>query len=356
VTALQIGMTASPSAGGLDRYFEGLLRALPLQGVAVRSVVGGEGGTLPRRWARVRARVSRALPASDLIVSHFAPYAFAVLDRLRARPHVVHFHGPWAAESAMEGAGRLHVAAKRGLERLVYQRGARLIVLSRAFAEIAQRDYGVAPEAIRIVPGGLDCARYVSDLTRVEARAALDLPADRPLVVSVRRLVRAKGLEQLIDAVTALRARVPDVLVALAGRGRLADELARRVRERGLERHVRLLGFVADARLPDLYRAADLAVVPTLALEGFGLTVVEALACGTPVVVTPVAGLPEVVAGLDPALVLAGSTPPDLARGIASALDGTVRLPSSDACARYARRFDWSVTAARVADVYREVA
>jgi glycosyltransferase involved in cell wall biosynthesis len=119
---------------------------------------------------------------------------------------------------------------------------------------------------------------------------------------------------------------------------------------------VHFAGHLSEEQLPLAYRAADCVVVPSVALEGFGLTVVEALACGTPALVTPVGGLPEVVRDLDPALVLEASTPDAIARGLAAALRGDVPLPDSDACVDYARRFGWQTIAAQVRDVYREVA
>jgi glycosyltransferase involved in cell wall biosynthesis len=279
-----------------------------------------------------------------------------VLDRIGARPLVVHFHGPWALESAAEGAGALNVAAKRWLERAVYRRGTRFIVLSRAFAEIIEREYGVPPEAIRIVPGGVDLRRFRVASSRDEARRALGWPTDRPTVVTVRRLVHAKGVENLIDAVAQVRRKHPDLLTVIVGTGPLAGDLQRRVREQGLEHSVRFEGYVPDEQLPTIYRAADLFVVPTIALEGFGLVVLESLACGTPALVTPVAGLPEVVTDLEPGLVMPGADAGAIASTLGDALSGRLPLPDASACIAYARRFDWPAITTRVRDVYREVA
>jgi glycosyltransferase involved in cell wall biosynthesis len=150
-----------------------------------------------------------------------------------------------------------------------------------------------------------------------------------------------------------VRARVPDALLVIAGTGPLAAQLAARVAERGLGDHVVLAGFVADERLPAFYRACNVSIVPSLALEGFGLTTIESLASGTPVLVTPVGGLPETVAALDPGLVLPAATPDALAAGLVAALLGVQRLPSSRRCADYARRrFDWPVIAERTMAVY----
>jgi glycosyltransferase involved in cell wall biosynthesis len=105
----------------------------------------------------------------------------------------------------------------------------------------------------------------------------------------------------------------PEVLLLIAGKGPLHDALSARIEDLGLQRHVRLLGYVPDADLALAYRAADLSVVPTVALEGFGLITVESLAAGTPVLVTPVGGLPETVQALAPNLILPAATDPSFA-------------------------------------------
>jgi glycosyltransferase involved in cell wall biosynthesis len=171
----------------------------------------------------------------------------------------------------------------------------------------------------------------------------------------VRRLVRRVGVDTLVDAAAALRARVPEALVLIAGRGPLREELEARIVARGLANHVRLLGFVADDALPLAYRAADLTVVPSAALEGFGLVTVESLAAGTPCVVTPVGGLVDVVSPLAPQLVSRSPSAADIADTLADALLGRIPLPGAAGCASYAREgFDWPVVVARVRRVYEE--
>ncbi len=371
--SLQIGMTATPEhAGGVDRYYFSLVKALPAAGIDVCGLVVGdaesitgargpvesfapEGASMLRRWRGLRATVPERVAKSDIVVSHFAPYAFPVLDSLAKRPFVNHFHGPWALEGLADGGHPLKARVRGLVERVVYARAARFIVLSQAFAEILSREYGVPAKKIRIVPGGVDLDRFRALGSRAEARMRLGWPLDRPIVATVRRLRRAKGLENLVASAEAVVRAVPDVFIAIVGTGPLAAKLQTTIAERGLERSVHLAGHVSEELLPSVYRAANLFVVPTIALEGFGLVVIESLACGTPALVTPVGGLPEVVGDLDPALVLPGSSATDLARGITHALTGKQPLPRSEQCIAYAQRYAWDRIAARVADVYREV-
>ena len=143
----------------------------------------------------------------------------------------------------------------------------------------------------------------------------------------------------------------------IAGDGPERAALAAQATSLGLDGVVRFLGLIPEEELRLAYRAADLTVVPTIALEGFGLIVPESLAAGTPVLVTPVGGLPETVEELSRDLILDAATPRAIADGIAGALLGRRALPDSDACSAYARaRYDWAVVARRTAELYRQVA
>jgi len=291
-----------------------------------------------------------------VIAAHFALYALPALDILSNHPFVAHFHGPWAYESAAENEPSWKVRCKTALEQRVYRRADRCIVLSSAFRDVLTKYYGVDPDCVRIVPGGADVDRFDTGISQREARERLGWPTDRPLVLSVRRLVRRVGLDRLIDAIDIVREDVPEVLLYIAGKGPLRDALEQQIQERNLSDHARLLGFVSEADLPAAYRAADLSVVPTRFHEGFGLIVVESLAAGTPVLVTPVGGLPEIVSGLSENLLLPNGNPETIADRLRAALTGSMSLPSDVTCQQYARtHYAWPVIARQVRKVYEEV-
>ncbi len=375
VRTLQLGMEWFPEKpGGLNRVYFELIKHLPAASVEVHGLVAGtaqvtqgSGGMiegfaphsellLPRLLA-IR-RLATPLLHGDpklLVVSHFSLYTAPLLDVLGGHPLVVHFHGPWGLEGGAERQSSFTVRAKTAVERAVYKRANAFIVLSRPFGQILERRFGVPANKIHVVPGGVDVSRFAIRETRAECRAQLGWPADRPIVLAVRRLMRRMGLDDLVSATLRLRERVPDVLVLIAGGGPIAAELERQIVSLGLEENVRLLGFVPDESLPSAYRAADITIVPTVRLEGFGLIVAESLAAGTPCLVTPVGGLPEAVSGLSRALVLRATGATAIADGLGDALLGLTPLPSARDCVDYARRnYDWPVIAERVRLVYEE--
>jgi glycosyltransferase involved in cell wall biosynthesis len=370
LTCLQLGAGWFPEhSGGLERYYFDLLDHLPAAAVKPTGLVAGServsidsagavtafSSASQNLLARLRSvRRSAAAAAArdfDLIASHFALYAMPAMSAFPDRPWVVHFHGPWSSEGRVNGGGRFGAFVKGLIEKRVYRRGDRFITLSEAFARLLSAQFRVPAEKIEVVPGGVDAARFSVPESRAEARAQLGWPTDRPIVLSVRRLVPRMGLENLIEAATHPSLR--DAVFMIAGKGPLTGTLQQKIAATGPERRIRLLGYVPDEQLPLMYRAADLTIVPSVALEGFGLTAVESLMAGTPALVTPVGGLPEVVEKLSPDLIAESSRTEHLIARLRGSLSGAIDLPDADACREYARsNFDWHVIARKVRGVY----
>jgi len=360
--------------GGLARYFYELLRHLPATGTDPKGLVIGSarvakstGGRvvafaradqslLKRVYAARRAALAEIkLEKVDLIASHFALYAAPIADRLCSIPSVVHFHGPWCAESGIEGSTGLNARFKKFVEMTVYTKAKRLIVLSRSFQQELTNRYGISEDLIRIVPGGIDVDRFHVNVSRSAARETLGWPIDRPIVLAVRRHVHRMGLENLIDAAKSLVQNHPDLLILIGGSGPITNDLRRRVADLGLESHVRLVGRIDDVQLPLAYRAANMSIVPSQALEGFGLITLESLASGTPVLVTPVGGLPEIVLPFAPQCIFKDTSTAEMESVLNEVLQGTRALPTPEACRSYAvAKYSWPQIARQVRAVYDE--
>jgi teichuronic acid biosynthesis glycosyltransferase TuaC len=128
-----------------------------------------------------------------------------------------------------------------------------------------------------------------------QSRKKLGLPNNRKIVLSVRRLVYKNGLDTLIESVPKVAQKHPDVLFVVAGKGPSRKLVEDRIKELGISQNIKLAGFVPDEQLPLYYDAADIFMLPSASGEGLPLVLLEAMACGVPVIATKVGGTPEIV-------------------------------------------------------------
>jgi glycosyltransferase involved in cell wall biosynthesis len=227
----------------------------------------------------------------------------------------------WGAHRAARRFGIPLVAGARGsdirvrdrisrfLTRQVVTGADRLLVVSADLGRLAAEQYGAEPARVRVIPNGCDAATFhLRD--RAEARAALGIAADAELIVYVGRLVPEKGLRELIEAMGTLATTHPRATLALVGEGPMRGALEGAVSGG----RVRLAGVQPPDVVAAWMAASDLVTLPSYS-EGHPNVLVEALACGRPVVATPVGGIPEVV---DPSCSLL--VPPRDAAALAGAL------------------------------------
>lgn len=359
----------SDQPGGLNRYLRDLLEAFSAGGVAARAVVVGPVADplftqiqasriediLPLRLWRFARAAGKAGAGASVVDAHFALYAFipTILGRLRHLPLVVHFQGPWAQESAGARERTWALTTKRWVEGIVYRRAREAVVLSGAFKRLLVEAYQVSPWRTHVIPPGVDLEHFRPG-SKGASRAELSIAEDAWVCVTVRRLVPRMGLDVLLDAWSSLTAGRQELVLLIAGEGPDRAELEARASALGIASSVRFAGKVSEQELLSCYRAADVCVVPSVALEGFGLVVLESLACGTPVVATDVGGLPEALSRLDPSLVVPGGDSSALEACLQGALDGSAPLPSPQRCRTYAEGFSWEGVAARTLEIYRQ--
>lgn len=220
-------------------------------------------------------------------------------------------HEEYLSRTAPASVSRLrylaNVALRRWCERAVMRRCACVIVLSEFMKQRVQAVHGIAGDRVRVIPGAVDIERFTPATDPVDVRRQLKLPLDRTILVTVRNLVPRMGLEQFVRAVAMVRDEIPGILAIIGGEGPLREELQRLIQQFQVSDHVRMTGFIPEDDLQKYYQAADLVVMPTYELEGFGLVTIEAMACGTPVLGTPVGATPEILRGIDPALLSGGT-------------------------------------------------
>ena len=323
---------------GAERHLLGLLPGLAARGWDVHVLVlGADGSTRGFRAALAAVgianrRVAIRAPLDPLAVLELAG------ELRRLRPQLVHthlIHADLHGAAAARRAGVAHLvssrhntdpfrrrAAVRWLDGLALRRCDRVIAISTAVARFVVEIEGADPAQVCTVPYGVDPAA-LPPAARADARRALGLAGEAPVVGFVGRAIRQKGIDVLLDAFTLVLADHPAARLVVVGDGPLRPALERHARRIGLGGTVEFAGWIDGAAA--LMPACDLVVIPSR-WEGFGMVALEAMAAARPIVASRVDALAEIV--------LDGSTgilvPPEEPAALAGAIS---RLLGDPACA-----------------------
>lgn len=287
--------------------------------------------------------------AFDVIDAHFAypdGLGAVLLGRLFRRPVVITLRG-----SIVRLSGH---ALHRPQLRYALNAAARVLSVSDSLKVVAV-GLGTPPEKIRVVPNGVDVERF-RPLDRSETRTRLHLPRDRRILLSVGGLNEGKGHHRVMAALPRLLKEHPDLLYVIVGSERRSDTirplLNRLIERDGLAEHVRIVGERPHDEIPLWLAAADVFCLATRS-EGWANVLLEAIACGRPVVATRVGGNAEVVSSGELGILVPPGDDAVLADAIAEALG---RRWDPKVMVEHARRHSWVAAARAVLEEFRGVA
>ncbi|MGH2512106.1 MAG: glycosyltransferase [Candidatus Limnocylindrales bacterium] len=267
---------------------------------------------LPEWVVNAHRYVNSKRLAYTMIDSHYWDGGLAG-DGLAARLGIPHIHTPHSIGSWKRAnmAGDADVLDERYNftrrirdERAIYDGADALVATTPQQREIlVGPEYGVSPDKVAVIPPGFDDTRYfpVSRATRNALRSAVGV--DGPLVLALGRMAANKGYDLLLRSMPVVLARINNATLLLAigstdptpGEVRQIDELRQLATELGIADRVIFRDYIPDDQLADTYRAADVFALSSR-YEPFGMTAVEAMACGTPAVITTEGGLWEMIA------------------------------------------------------------
>ena len=203
---------------------------------------------------------------------------------------------------------------------------------------------GIAPERVTVLRNGVDLDRF-RPVDREAARQKLGLTG--PTLLSVGHLIARKGHHHAVAAL----AELPEYVLLVVGDGEERARLAALAQQIGVAARVRFLGALPQGEIPEIYGAAD-ALVLASSREGWANVLLEAMACGTPVVASAIWGTPEVVTAPE-----AGVLMPSLdAKGVVAGIRSLERsTPDRAATRRYAEQFSWAATTEGQLRLFRSI-
>jgi len=351
--------------GGIGTYTRHLLRGLQVQGngfkihaitrsqhadevrpwCARMSTVNASIYTLREQWA-----IPRAAKGCDLL--HVPHYNAPLMERA---PLVITIHDIiHIADPDCQSSFKSWLYARPVLKAAARKADHIITVSEFSKAQIVER-LGVPASKVSAIASGVNGEFLPIDREQALSVVSPALDIDRPYLLYVGNLKRHKNVATLLEAFTLLREwqDIPQRLLILGDDPRGKRELAEQCRRLGIADRVAFVPHVRQELLPKIYAAADALVMPSR-LEGFGLPVLEAMACGTPVVCSRAASLPEV--GGDAAVYFDPHSPEELADAIEQVLDSReLRASLSAKGLARAKQFTWDKSVEKHVAIYQAV-
>lgn len=354
----------NPQSGGAETHLHQIFGRLVAKGHQVTALTSGWSGCASRASLdgidvhRAGRRYTFSLAAPLYYRRHLAADGFGVvvedLNKVplftpfwTRAPRVLLVHHLFGATAFREARPPLALATWL-LERpvpYVFRATQTVAVSESTRADLVRR--GMRPEAIEVIHNGLDLTRYASE-------APVDR-AERPTLLYVGRVKRYKGIDLVIRAVRALSNDGLDVRLLVAGTGDYSRALVRLTERLGVQDRVTFLGFVTEERKLELLRSAWIHVLSS-PKEGWGITCLEAAACGTPTVASDSPGLRDAVVDGETGLLAPHGDVAALAQRIAALLrDDALREAMGRRAREFAARFGWDGSAEALEKLLRRV-
>jgi len=371
--------------GGLSQHVFELSRSLVAAGYQVDVLTSG-GETLPEKETMEGINVWRVVPYHGGKERDFIDWVqrlnFALLERgvmlfnSKGKYDLIHAHD-WLVTYAARGLknifrtpllatihatefGRnngLHTGDQRyisDLEWWLSYEAWKVICCSNHMKEELQYVFQLPGDKVVIIPNGIRPEAYRAAGIKPEMEGITFLPGEK-MIFYIGRLVPEKGVQFILEAAPAILQRFPRTKFVIAGTGPYGDYLKGRARELGLEGRVFFCGYINDRIRNELYSAAAAAVFPSL-YEPFGIVALEAMISGTPVVVSSVGGLEEIVEHQVDGLKAYPGDSRSLAEQICRLLENEEWAASlAEKAYQKALTFSWDKIARKTAEVYREI-
>ena len=268
------------------------------------------------------------------------------------RPHVVTFHTLGESKNRV-GIGNREPQLRIANEKELVQTCHRIVVPTERERNSLVRFYGAIEEKIGVVPCGVNLELFRPEKKRL-ARRRLGFDAKDIILLYVGRFEPLKGLDILLEAIACLKSSDRLRLVIVGGDGEYHHEhqtLKQKARKLGIYEKCLFIGPIEQKKLPPYYHSADVLVIPSR-YESFGLVGLEALACGRPVVSTPVGAMVDQLREARAVRVIPRISPQSLAEEIQSLLADR-SLPSTDEIRESALEYSWSGVAQAIVNEYR---
>jgi glycosyltransferase involved in cell wall biosynthesis len=337
--------------------------------------IKGTGNALTRYWRFARSASKRIEELNkkigfDVIHANLPLVPSFAIPEDSAKAVVCAVHSTWKGEAIVTRQSnpkelnpneKMMLRFNRVLRRYETQlmnRSDALIAVSRYTVGELTGLYGIEEEKIHVIYNGVDVNKFKPRPDRAELRREFGLEKEKKIVLFVGRLYHRKGLEILLRSIPPVLKEFGDVKFAISGTGFKQKEQSLRdlAKELEIEDYVAFLGYVPDEKLPDLYSASDIFVLPAI-YENFPFAILEAQATGLPVISTKVGGIPEFLADKENGFLIDPGDQTQLTQRVLTLLQNPEQAEEMGRRGRklIEEKFAWRLITAQVIDLYHKL-
>jgi glycosyltransferase involved in cell wall biosynthesis len=337
--------------------------------------IKGVGNALTRYWRFARSASKRIKELNkqngfDIIHSNLPLVPSFAIPKNSAKAIVCAVHSTWKGEAIVtkrDNPKELNPNEKsmlrfnfvlRSYEKKLMKRSDALIAVSKYTVNELTELYGIDKNKIHVIYNGVDIERFKPRPNRAEIRREFGLEKDKKVVLFVGRLYHRKGIETLLRSVPPVLKEFSNVKFVISGTGfkQKEESLRKLAKELDIEDHVKFLGYVPDEKLPLLYSASDIFVLPAI-YENFPFAILEAQATGLPVISTKVGGIPEFLVDNQNGFVIEPRDPTQLTQRLLTLLqDAKLAKEMGDRGRKLIEeKFDWRLITGQVIDLYHKL-
>jgi glycosyltransferase involved in cell wall biosynthesis len=298
-----------------------------------------------------------AVQSSDIVHAHGHPYLSSLiaakLAKKHKKPFVLTQHNTFIRYqgSMWNTVERLNDIA---VGKQVLKAADKIIVVSKATRNYVQ-SLGADPEKTEVLHNGVDLNRFKPQPEARDAmRKKLEIPIDASVALTVRRLVYKNGIDTLLESAKIAVKKNLSLVYLVVGGGPDFAQVKAKAKQLGIEKNIRLAGFISDGELPLYYNVADFFVLPSKSGEGLPLVALEAMACGLPVVATDVGGIREImVDGYGE--IVPPNNPELLAEAAENLADSDFSSRRNELRRTVEQKFSWDTNVKKLVAIYEEL-
>jgi len=337
--------------------------------------ISGVGNALTRYWKFARSASKKIKELNeeigfDIIHANLPLVPSFAIPKDSAKAIVCAVHSTWKGEAIVtkkdnpkelnpnEKAMLRFNSILRSYEKKLMNRSDALIAVSKYTVNELTNLYGINTEKIHVIYNGVDIQKFKPRPNKTELRHQFGLEPDKKIVLFVGRLYHRKGLEPLLRSIPPVLKEFSNVTFAISGKGFKEKEQSLRnlAKELKIENYVKFLGYVPDEKLPELYSASDIFVLPAI-YENFPFAILEAQSTALPVISTNVGGIPEFLENGKNGFVIEPGNEPELTQKLLRLLKNADLAKKMGDLGRelILQNLSWKIITNQVIDLYHKL-